>query len=55
MTAYEVSVSRLAAYDNVESFDLFCDFDKKEPVTEFKRIIIWFKKGVKPFFYFTLL
>ena len=40
MTAYEVSVSRLAAYDNVESFDLFCDFDKKESVTEFKRIII---------------
>ena len=40
MTAYEVSVSRLAAYDNVESFDLFCDFDKKESVNEFKRIII---------------
>ena len=40
MTAYEVSVTRLAAYDNVESFDLFCDFSKKEPMSELKRIII---------------
>jgi hypothetical protein len=40
MTAYEVSVSRLAAYDNIEGFDLFCDFGKKDSSTELKRIII---------------
>lgn len=40
MTAYEVSISRLAAYDNVENFDLFCDFATKEVSTELKRIII---------------
>lgn len=40
MTAYEVSISRLAAYDNVENFDLFCDFSKKDISTELKRIII---------------
>ena len=40
MTAYEVSISRLAAYDNVENFDMFCDFATKEVSTELKRIII---------------
>ena len=40
MTAYEVSVSRLAAYDNVETFDLFCDFGKKDPLSQYKRNII---------------
>lgn len=40
MTAYEVSISRLAAYDNVQSFDLSCDFGDIEKSKEDCRIII---------------
>ena len=40
MTAYEVSISRLAAYDNVETFDLCCEFGNRQPIENMKRIII---------------
>lgn len=40
MTAYEVSISRLAAYDNVETFDLLCDFENKGVDVEPRRIIV---------------
>lgn len=40
MTAYEVSISRLAAYDNVETFDLLCDFENKSVGAEPRRIIV---------------
>ena len=40
MTAYEVSISRLAAYDNVESFDLLYDFGNKKQTDTIKRIIV---------------
>lgn len=40
MVAYEVSISRLAAYDNVETFDLDYDFgDKKEKEEKLKIIV----------------
>ena len=40
MTAYEVSISRLAAYENVETFDLLYDFGNKKATDAIRRIII---------------
>ena len=40
MTAYEVSISKLAAYDNVDKFDFACDFGDEEKIKEDCRIII---------------
>jgi hypothetical protein len=36
MTAYEVSVSKLAAYDNAETFDADAEFysNKQQPIYE---------------------
>ena len=40
MTAYEVSISRLAAYENVDTFDLLYDFGNKKATDAIRRIII---------------
>ena len=40
MTAYEVSVSRLAAYDNVDSFDLDYDFGDRKLKDSLLRITV---------------
>ncbi|MBQ7407829.1 MAG: single-stranded DNA-binding protein [Clostridia bacterium] len=40
MIAYEVSISRLAAYDNVDNFDLLSDFGDKTNNLDQKRRII---------------
>ena len=40
MTAYEVSVSRLAAYDNVVNFDLNYDFGDKKTKDDLLRVTI---------------
>ena len=40
MTAYEVSISRFAAYESVETFDLLYDFGNKKSTDAIRRIII---------------
>ncbi|MBR4420113.1 MAG: single-stranded DNA-binding protein, partial [Clostridia bacterium] len=40
MTAYEVSISRFAAYESVDNFDLCYDFEDHKPLENSRRIIV---------------
>ena len=40
LTAYEVSVSKVAAYENADAFDLDAEFEKKEDYTQYLKDIV---------------
>ena len=40
LTAYEVSVSKFAAYENADAFDLDAEFEKKEDYTQYLKDIV---------------